>query len=104
MGDWKIDTSATGKVLCSYKVGSNYYWTPATFTVISANKYRMTVYKNVSTYSMSSNTMITIKIDHINPDNFYGILIPHIKWNYIKITAHTAAGVVLEHQYAEIWV
>lgn len=103
-GDWQLDTSATGKIVASYQVGSNYYYIPCVLTKVSGNKYRFGVYKNVSTYSMTSNNLITLKIDHVNPDNFYGILVPNIKWNYIKITAHNAAGTVIEHQYAEIWI
>lgn len=47
---------------------------------------------------------MTLKIDHINPDNFYGVLVPNIKWNYIKISAYNSGGTILEHQYAEIWI
>jgi hypothetical protein len=49
---------------------------------------------------MNANQVITLMIDHINPDNFYGILVPNTRWNYIKITAHTSVGVVIEHQFA----
>jgi hypothetical protein len=94
-GDWQLDTSATGKVVTSYKVGSNTYYTPCVFTKVSGNKYRFGVYKNVSTYSMTANQVITLLIDHVNPDNFYGILVTKTRWNYIKITAHTSAGVVI---------
>ncbi len=99
-GDWKLDTSTTGQVIASYKTGSNYYYTPAVFTLVSGNKYRFGIYKNVSTYTIAANTLVTLRIDHINPDNFYGILVPNIKWNYLKITAHSSTGTVLEHQYA----
>jgi hypothetical protein len=103
-GSWQLDTSATGQVIASYSVGSNYFYTPAVFTLVSGNKYRFGVYKNISTYTIPAGSLITLKIDHINPDNFYGILVPNIKWNYIKITAHSSVGTVIEHQYAEIWV
>jgi len=56
------------------------------------------VYKNISTYSISAGTTVTLRIDQINPDGFYGVLVPDIKWNYLKITAHSSAGTVLEHQ------
>jgi len=99
-GNWQLDTSSTGKIIASYKVGSNYYYTPCIFTLVSGNKYRFGVFKNVSTYSIPAGSLITVKIDHINPDNFYGILVPDIKWNYIKISAYTSTAVIIEHQYA----
>ncbi len=99
-GAWKVDTSAIGQIICKYKLTGNYYWIPAVLTFISGNKYRFTVYKNFTTYSIPANNLVTLRIDHINPDNFYGLLVPDTKWNYLKITAHQAAGTVLEHQYA----
>ena len=103
-GLWKLDTASTGTLICKYRIGSNYYWIPALFTPVSGNKYRFGVYKNVSTYTISAGTTVTLRIDQINPDGFYGVLVPDIKWNYLMITAHSSAGTVLEHQYAQIWI
>ena len=77
-GNWQIDTSSTGKVITSYQVGSNYYYVPAIYTPFNSSRYRFGIYNNVSTYSMPASNLVTLKIDHINPDNFYGVLVPNI--------------------------
>lgn len=32
------------------------------------------------------------------------MLVPNIKWNFIKIAAYNSVGTILEHQYAELWI
>lgn len=55
-GDWQIDTSSTGKIISSYKIGTNYYYIPAILTLVSGNRYRFGIYNNVTTYSVAANT------------------------------------------------
>jgi hypothetical protein len=74
-GTWTIDAATSGNVICKYKVGSNLYWVPAVFTLVSGNIYKIGVYSNQSTYSMPAGSKIIVRIDHINPDAYHGVLI-----------------------------
>jgi hypothetical protein len=103
-GDWTIDPATSGETICKYRVGGNLYWVPAVFEHVSGNIHKMAVYRNQSTYQMTVGQLVTIRIDHINPDGYHGVLVTDTQWNFLKITAHRADGTVIEHQYAEVWV
>ena len=103
-GTWILDPATSGSIIAKYQVNGNTYWTPSVLTWVSGNKYNFGVYTNFTTYQMPVNNLITLRLDHVNPDSYNGLKIPNYQWNYFKITANNAANTVLEQQYASIWV
>lgn len=102
--DWSINPATQGDIICNYQVGTNYYWVPAVLEYVSDNIYKFGVYNNQSIYAIPYGQLITLRIDHLNPDAYHGVLITGTQWNYLKITAHASDQSILEHQYAEVWV
>jgi hypothetical protein len=99
-GDWVLDQAdLLGQIIAKYKIGNNLYWVPTIFTKVSynatSNIYRFGIYNNVSTYSLSAGTSMTIRIDHLNPNQYNGLMITKTQWNYLKITAHLSNSTII---------
>jgi len=98
-GNWIIDPASAGVQLFKYQVSGSIYWVPSTATLISGNIYNFPVYNN---YSMVAGTTITLRVDTLAPDAYYGAQTQQTQWNNFKIYAYKSSALV-EQQVFRIW-
>jgi hypothetical protein len=53
LGNWVLDTAASGQQIFKYQLSGTNYWVPSAATLVSGNIYKVPVYNN---YSMNVNT------------------------------------------------
>ena len=72
---------------------------PSSATHVSGNRYKVPVYQN---YSMTAGSVITVWVDTLAPDSYYGARVPSSQWNDIKIYAYQGST-LREQKVHRVW-